>query len=355
MARPYSDEEVKAAVELFYKNEKNYTAMERCSGGAISKHRARRLIEEAKRRGLLEKPIEFTPVSVPSEDIPVDELLDRRRKQFIHKQRYEEATKLISVNVTLDGPIGILHFGDPHIDDDGTDIIQLEQDVALVKRTEGMLGANVGDTTNNWVGRLATQWANQSTSARESYQLAEWFLTQFRWLYVIGGNHDLWPGYGVSPVEWISKQTESLYKSSEVRMKLLFPNQADIRINARHDFSGHSMYNPAHGAMKSLMFGVRDHLATCGHRHVSGYGVMKDPDGGITMHAIQIASYKIYDRYAKEKGFRDQSLSPCCVTVIDPYLDPLHPDLVKVFWDAEEGADFLTYKRKRWKKKWGQQ
>lgn len=63
------------------------------------------------------------------------------------------------------------------------------------------------------------------------------------------------------------------------------------------------------------------------------------------MHAIQIASYKIHDRYAREKGFRDQHLSPCAVTVIDPSLPPTHPDLIKVFWDAAEGADYLKFKR----------
>jgi hypothetical protein len=65
------------------------------------------------------------------------------------------------------------------------------------------------------------------------------------------------------------------------------------------------------------------------------------------MHAIKVASYKVYDRYAKDRGFRDNALSPCAVTVIDPDLPPDHPDMVKVFWEPEVGADYLRWLRSR--------
>jgi transposase-like protein len=307
-------------------------------------------IREAQRRGI--KTTGFEPVSLPDEHLPIEEILARRERQFEQKRRYEEASKLIPVRVTVRGPIGILHFGDPHLDDDGTDIGMIRRHVEIVKTTEGMFGANVGDTTNNWIGRLARLYGEQSTSAVEAWRLAEWFLGQFRWLYLIGGNHDCWSGAG-DPIKWIARQTDSLYKSSEVRLALNFPNGAVVRVNARHDFSGTSIYNAAHGPMKALTWGVRDHIAICGHKHISGYGVVKDPDTGIAMHAIQLASYKIYDRYAKQKGMRDQTISPCAVTIIDPYLPPEHPDLVKVYWCPEEGAKALEDKRRRWKSKKG--
>lgn len=305
-------------------------------------------LSEARRRGLTAAG--FTPVSLPTERLPTDELLTRRKRQFEKKRDYEEAAKLIKVQVRLEGPVGILHFGDPHLDDDGTDITQLERHVELVRRTEGLFGANVGDTLNNWTGRLARLYAQQSTSAAEAWQLAEWFLTRIPWLYIIAGNHDLWSGEG-DPIRWIAAQSNTLYKSSEVRINLAFPNGAAVRVNARHDFAGHSQYNPAHGAMKALMFGTRDHLAVAGHRHVSGHGMLKCPHTGIAMHALQVASYKIYDRYAKEKGFRDQSFSPCAITLIDPALPTTHPDLVKVYWDPEEGAEVLKWKRSRFERK----
>jgi hypothetical protein len=99
--------------------------------------------------------------------------------------------------------------------------------------------------------------------------------------------------------------------------------------------------------MKAALMGTRDHIYVAGHKHESAYSVLKDGISGITMHALKVASYKVYDRFAKDKGFRDNSLSPCAVTTINPNLPLTHPDMIKVFWEPEEGADYLTWLRRR--------
>ena len=288
---------------------------------------------------------EFTVTEIPDDDIDVEELVEHRIKQFDKKKKHQEATKLIPVKIHIPGVIGILHFGDPHVDDDGTDLMAIRAHGDLTHQ-EGIWGANVGDTTNNWVGRLARLYANQSTSADQAWKLAEWFIQRTRWLYMIGGNHDAWSGSS-DPIKWISRQSNTLYQSSECRVGLRFPNKREIIVNARHDFAGHSQWNPTHGQMKAAQMGMRDHIMISGHKHTSGYGVIKDPSTGKVCHAIQVASYKIYDSYAKERGFRDQSLSPACMTVINPDLPQDHPDMVKVFWCPFEGADFVKWKRKQ--------
>jgi hypothetical protein len=303
-------------------------------------------LRQAQKAGYTPIKREFEIDPIPEPDISIDELIAHRKRQFDRKREHEDASRLIPVKVKIDGPVGILHFGDPHVDDDGTDIAALELHTKLVRTTEGLFGANVGDTTNNWTGRLARLYAEQSTSADQSWRLAEWFIKSCPWLYMIGGNHDCWSGSG-DPLKWIARQQNALYKSSEARLALHFPNKAVIRINARHDHSGSSVWNPAHGPMKAVQIGLRDHIAIAGHKHESAYGVIKDPDSGITMHAIKVASYKMFDRYQKERGFRDMTLSPCALTIIDPSLSPTHPDLVKVFWEPEEGVEFLKWKRKR--------
>jgi hypothetical protein len=287
---------------------------------------------------------EFT--ALPDDDVPIEELIAQRKRKFQYKREHEEASKLIPIKVKMDGAIGILHFGDPHVDDDGCDIEAIERHTDLVNRTEGLFAANVGDTTNNWCGRLARLYADQTTSAAQAWKIAEWFIKRCDWLYMIGGNHDLWSGSG-DPLRWIAKQQDALYKSSEARLALRFPNGLEVRVNARHDHSGSSIWNPAHGPMKAALMGTRDHLYVAGHKHESAYSVLKDAISGITMHACKVASYKIYDRYAKERGFRDNCLSPCALTTINPALPPDHPDLIKVWWDPEEGADYLTFLRRR--------
>lgn len=281
---------------------------------------------------------------LPEDDLPIEEIIELRKKEFEHKQAYEEAARLIKIKIPIAGPIGILHFGDPHLDDDGTDIGAAFYHSELTKTVEGLYGANVGDTTNAWVGRLARLYAEQNMGRKRALKVAEHFVQSTNWLYMVGGNHDGWAGED-DPIKWIAKQMGALYRPSEARVQLIFPEGESLTINARHDFSGHSQWNPAHGVMKSIQMGSHDELSTCGHKHVSGYGVLKHPQDGTICHALQIASYKRYDRFAKEKGFRDQSLSPCAVTVIDPSLPRTHPDRVKVFWDADCGVSYLRMLR----------
>ena len=100
-----------------------------------------------------------------------------------------------------------------------------------------------------------------------------------------------------------------------------------------------------HGAGKAFQLGNRDHIMVCGHKHVSGYMPIKDPDSGIVGHCIQVGSYKRLDRYARERGFRDQMISPCAVTVINP--EASEAGLVQVFWEPEEAAQYLTWLRSR--------
>jgi hypothetical protein len=281
---------------------------------------------------------------IPDDDLPIEEIIEMRKREFEQKKAYEEATKLIRIKIKIPGPIGILHFGDPHVDDDGTDIGAAFAHAELTTTVEGLYGANVGDTTNAWVGRLARLYAEQNMGRKRALKVAEHFIRSTNWLYMVGGNHDGWAGED-DPIKWIARQMGALYRPSEARIKLEFPEGESLTINARHDFSGHSQWNPAHGVMKSIQMGSHDELSTCGHKHVSGYGVLKHPQDGTVCHALQVASYKRYDRFAREKGFRDQSLSPCAVTIISPHLQRTHPDRVKVFWDAEEGARHLQLLR----------
>ena len=318
----------------------------------VNRHTFLHWLAEAKRRGItagrtrLKPQGEFEVTALPNPDMSADDLVEHRIKAFTKKKCYEDARRLIPVTVKIPGPIGIWHFGDPHIDDDGTDIGAIKRDTELVRNTPGVFGANVGDTTNNWIGRLARLWGQQATSETQSWILAEWFLRRIDWLYLIGGNHDAWSGTG-DPIKWIQKGRSAPYMSSEVRLELRFPNKNICRINARHDFSGHSQYNPAHGPMKASLFGVRDHIAVAGHKHISGHGVVKNPDDGSLCHSFLVAGYKVFDRYAMEKGFRDQHISPGVFTVIDPQLPNTHPDFVTHYWTIERGIKILNALRSK--------
>ncbi len=293
------------------------------------------------------EPKPFERDALPTGRINTADLLADRKKRFLLKQEASDARRLIPIRITIDGPIGLAHFGDPHVDDDGTNLPLLERHLATVNNTEGLFAVNVGDYTNNWVGRLARLWAQQSTSSRDARQLAEWLIGYCDWLYLVGGNHDAWSGDS-DPIEWISAQGGALFEPHAARVGLTFPDKRTIRVNARHDFKGRSMWNTAHGPSRAAQMGWRDHILTCGHTHVSGYQVLKDPASRLISHAIRISSYKQYDRYAVENGFPDQDIFCCPVTIIDTRFADDDPRCVTTIFDPEEGADYLTWKRKKW-------
>ena len=280
------------------------------------------------------------------EDEPIEELIENRNRKFNLKKEATDDQNLINVKIKLDGPIGIAHFGDPHVDDDGTNLGLLLKHTALVKKTPGMFGGNVGDNQNNWIGRLARLYGEQSTTAKESWRLTEHFLSQNEWLYLVGGNHDVWSGAG-DPVEWIMGRQSGVFSNHGVRLNLIFPNRKKVRINARHDFVGRSMWNTAHGVSRAVQMGFRDHILTAGHTHVSGYQVLKCPASGIISHALRIVSYKMIDRYAIEKGLPDQNIFMCPVTIIDPQYADNDARLVTTIFDPFEASEYLTWKRKK--------
>jgi hypothetical protein len=285
----------------------------------------------------------------PEGGLPLADLISHRIARYDAKARQERGRRLIPVVMPDDQPVGILHLGDPHLDDDGCDLRKVQAHAEIVRSTPGLYAACVGDFSNNWIGRLQALYGAQATTEGESWRLVEWFVRDLlgpHWLYAIGGNHDAWSGAG-DPLQWICGAAGVLYQDSEVRLELRLPGGHRIRIHGRHEFKGRSMYNDTHAQMRALIFGNRDHMAISGHTHKSGYSTLKCPETGIAMHALQVAAYKDFDHYAREQGFPDKALGPCAVTVINPRLDPLHPDLVKVFWDPTEGADYLTFLRGR--------
>jgi len=294
-----------------------------------------------------EKLIEdFTFEDVPTGNEPIGDLIENRIKKYALKRDARNAENLINVKINVDGPVGIAHFGDPHIDDDGTNIAELLMHADLIQKTEGMFGGNIGDNQNNWIGRLARLYGEQSTSAKESWRLTEHFISKVDWLYLVGGNHDAWSGPG-DPLEWMCSQSNGVFSNNGVRMNLIFPNKKKVRINARHNFTGHSMWNTAHGLVKAIQMGWRDHVLTAGHTHVSGYQVLKDPSSGLISHALRIASYKEMDRYAEDKGLADQNVFKCPVTIIDPQYADNDPRLITTIFEPNEGAEYLTWKRSK--------
>lgn len=346
MANPGLDPDTMLETLRLVSSHETITAAAAEAGINVNTFRTRVKRSQAWAQNRLDQDKGFETPDLPPEIAPVSELLARREREWDRRDAALTARSLIPITVTEDGPIGIAHLGDPHLDDPGMNIRLLRRHLDAIKGTRGLLAGNVGDTTNNWIGRLARLYAEQSTTAGEAWALAEWLFEEIPWLYVVGGNHDVWHGEH-DILKWIAKFSGTLYEWHGARLELRLPGGRTCRVNARHDFSGHSQWNTAHGVGKAVQMGWRDHVLTCGHRHVSGYQILKDPATGLISHAIRCGTYKQWDSYAKAKGLPNQNAFPACVTVIDPDQPEDSTRFVTTILDVEEGAEFLRWKRKR--------
>ena len=262
---------------------------------------------------------------------------------FKLRQAYELAKKWRPININMPGAIGIQWFGDPNVDDNGCNWPLLRRDVALVQNTEGLFGANIGDTTNNWVGRLSRLYANQDASEETAFELANWLMNAVEWLLVIRGNHDLWSG-SQDLLKWMA-QGPGPVADWQAQIALKFPNVREGRVWAAHSFPGNSMWNPLHGNNKRAAFSGEAHLYISGHTHEWACYETEDPHRGTCFWGAKARGYKYIDSYASNLGFGSQQHGASITSIFDP--EGHGPAFLRCFSDAEEAAAYLTWKRSR--------
>lgn len=292
------------------------------------------------------KRAELSIPDLPSPDIPIEELIRRRTEDFARRWKAHQARREIRIKVKSNLPIGIATFGDPHVDDDGCDLETLLRDADTVRETPGMYGMNVGDNQNLWMGRLLRKYADQTTRADDGWRLTEYFIKRTRdWLALVWGNHDHWAGIG-DPLVALAKAHFPVSDGYDVRITLVFPNGREFSIWMRHDFAGNSQWNDLHGLMKAAKMGARFHLFVAGHKHTSAHHAQWNEDTGIFWHALRSAGYKKIDDYTEMLGFKYTNVFQCPVVIIDPLAN--NPaGFSKVEYNTEDGADRLTWLRKR--------
>lgn len=303
----------------------------------------RQLQRRAKQLDVTERYNEVDIPSLPDRHPDVEEILETRKNRFDARFSAQAARQESQIHVKIDGPIGLMLFGDMHIDDDGSDIVQLERDATLCRETAGMYGINIGDVSNNWVGFLKGLYSHQATTERESWMLVEWFLKSVPWLVFCLGNHDLWNDAGYLLKQFL-RDSPLLMEKHGIICALNFPNGRKVTCNFRHSFPGRSQWNPAHAISKAAQMGGDYNLLAAGHTHVSAYNIVKNAKTGIISHCVQLASYKVVDEYADRLGLKDHHISPAVVAVIDPAAKN-EKSLIQIFHDVAQGAEFLSWLR----------
>lgn len=285
----------------------------------------------------------------PVEGVPIETVIERLNEAARLRMASYEAHTWFPVQVKGRKPIAIMWFGDPHLDDNGCNWPRLLKDIEICKQP-GVYGANIGDTTNNWAGRLIKKYADQDTSLKTARELAGWFMLKagVKWLVWILGNHDAW-GDGSTILAEMAKRhgTQKLVMHDwEARFSLNFWNGQKINIWAAHDFPGDSMWNPLHGPVKAARFGPEVDLLACGHKHNYAISQWELGDKGTSPVMIRARGYKFNDEYARRIGKIEQAEGCSIMTVINP-LATTRAGRVVPFADPEAGADFLQWLRSK--------
>jgi hypothetical protein len=267
-------------------------------------------------------------------------LIRRLAAESAKAGRRAKAEQWFRVHINDRRPFGVVWFGDPHL---GTHTRwdRLERDVLTCAKTPGLYGANLGDASNNWVGRLMAKYADEDVSKPAERELIRWFLAEagITWLVWLMGNHDAWD-HGSELIKTMDVHNRVPMLDWEARFRILSPG-GEFKVHAAHDFPGHSQHNPTHGPARAVRWLQSDaDLYVCGHRHTFGLQQFETPETGRCPVLARASGYKSRDEYARRKGFPEAGCGHSILTIFDPKAGPA--GRVLPFADIQQGARVLT-------------
>lgn len=281
----------------------------------------------------------------PNDDLEADEILDHLERGFTQEYAHYLSLRWFEIKISTESPIGICWFGDPHLGGQGFHVELLRRDVEIVKNAEGMFAANIGDTADNWGGRLIRLYADTNITRARERILATWFLqeAEIPWLLWLFGNHEEMDGALKAHLNAINANLVPMI-NWRARFVIRFANDQRVRIDAAHDHKGHSLWNELHAQDRASLHDEHADLFIAGHRHDWALKQKELPTGRIATLA-RARGYKFIDSHADRFGFTHKTNGASIVTVLDP--KPRSGcELVRAFADVEEGAEYLAWKRR---------
>jgi hypothetical protein len=345
--KPIGDDELKRRADAYIKNGRNLNATAKELGLEKCRARLRQQLTKAAEKGYLEY---YKGLPNPSKNPLIEQTIAQHKDNFERLKKHEE--HVFRFDLDDDLPFGLIALGDPHLDNQGTDLVAWERWNEPLRTNPRLRGVCLGDLLDNWVGRLESLWAHNPMTKDQAVQILEHYLQEYGgcWDWCVGGNHDKWPD-AARAIAMLLEQVGCEYKADEMKIEYHTPSGHVVAVTARHNWPGKSMYNPAHGTNRAAMMrGYVEDLLLGGDLHVSGANQVKSPANGVFTHGVQLASFKIVDDYAKTMGFADKHISPAAVIVIDPQLPRTAHNRVRVFWDLEDGLAVLNWAYKKAKK-----
>lgn len=314
---------------------------------------AKSSIHRASQTGIRPTPVEridWDTDELPDELETGEQIWGRAEQRFERLLIAKEARRWIDIRINIDGPFGVAHMGDQHIENPGTHLKLLRQHAEVIRKTEGLFAGEVGDTLDAWPtnSKLTKLKGKSPVTDKEALRLAEYFFSELlarKLIYSVGGNHDAHLPADVK--QQMAAVSGSVFQEHGVNLRLK-QGGCEFLVLARHDWPGNSQWNAAHGPGKHAQLGFRGDVLVCGHKHTAGYQVVQDPMTRKITHCLRIASYKIFDEFQEEHFPINADFMVAPVTIFDPDArDERYR--TTTFFEPVAAADYLTWLRKNWR------
>lgn len=345
MPQPQTPDDVlRQTVEAYQANSRDQTKTANALG--VSRSTVQRRLAAAELAVLKNgKPMVEMPefVTEGDEEEPIEDILDRKSKAFERKVKAQADRDWFKIKVKETKPYGVLAFGDTHLDDDGANIPLLRKHLAIASQP-GVYGVNIGDTSNNWVGRLERLYANQETSKNTGRRLVEWFMWEsgVNWIAWILGNHDVW-NEGADFHMRLSQRRIPVI-DWKAQFELVAPTGKACRIDASHGRKGSSQWNNLHATLKAAKLGELADAYLTGHTHNYGCEDLEIAERKHSTWLVQLRGYKFFDHYALYNNFAEHQRGSSVLLIVDPRETALRP-ITQCFEDVELGYRFLKLLR----------
>lgn len=341
----HTDEYLSRIVSLYRANERKMHQTAKELG--INRTTLQSQLRVARERGLLDgRPDtvdmpEFVAFGDEEEDI--QDILNRKAKNFERKLKAQSDRDWFKIRVNETKPYGVIAFGDPHLDDDGANIPLLRKHLDIASKP-GVYGIQIGDVTNNWVGRLERLYANQETSRNTGRRLIEWFMweSSVSWLCWVLGNHDVWNEGTDFHLRLAQNRIPVL--DWRAQFSLVHPSGTAARFDASHGRKGHSQWNALHATLKAAKLGELADVYLTGHTHNYGAEDLEIAERKHSTWLIQLRGYKFFDSFGLHNNFAEYQRGSSVFLIVDPS-PRASRSIIQCFEDIELGYRVLEMLR----------
>lgn len=273
------------------------------------------------------KPPIVRGVTASEPRIDADEVLARMQKAYARTAQYYRRTQAQTIEFGR-GPVALVFMADLHLGSSGVDYERLFAEARIVRELPNTWLVLVGDLLDNFVHSKLMHVRHQAqASIDDEWALVRRFLEIVapKLLVSVGGNHERWTLTlaGIDYFRSVLAQIvpRAIYDANDVLIRVKV-GKIGIDLRVRHQWQGNSIYNATHGIERAARFDQNFALGVGAHTHVASLA-RQFVVNGRTHLALLCGSYKVYDPFARERGFAQANGDTAVAAVLFPDGDML--------------------------------